>query len=148
MRCHLNSICCFAPSTLDPKGFWRVDRDKPPELRLTLLSLVAFHALHEMIEAHDGDRNAGIQAFCHQNAGEGWMLPETLRLADHGLGHDARAEAHQPVASVLGPRFLDGQRAQTPEESWAACERHAHALNGESKADFPSNIKRTEGNQV
>ena len=30
------------------------------------------------------------------------MLPETLRLADYGLGHDDRAKEHQPVASLLG----------------------------------------------
>jgi hypothetical protein len=33
--------------TLDPKGFWRVDRDKDPELRHTVLSLVAFKALKQ-----------------------------------------------------------------------------------------------------
>ena len=61
------------------------------------------------------------------------MLPETLRLADHGLGHDDRAQAPQPVASRLGPRFLDWQLAQTPEESWAECERHARAILGEAE---------------
>lgn len=53
------------------------------------------------------------------------MHLETLRLADYGLGHDDRALGHQPVASALGPRFLDWQLAQTPEESWAECERSA-----------------------
>ena len=122
--------------TLDPKGFWRVDKDKHPELRHTVLSLVAFHDLQAMIETHGGDRDAGIQAFCDQNDGEGWMLPETLRLADYGLGHDDRAKEHQPVASALGPRFLDWQLAQTPEESWAECERHARAL-ASSEVAYP-----------
>ncbi|MCA6602823.1 MAG: hypothetical protein IM537_22055, partial [Pseudanabaena sp. M57BS1SP1A06MG] len=31
--------------TLDPKGFWRVDKEKDPELRHTVLSLIAFHEL-------------------------------------------------------------------------------------------------------
>ena len=31
----------------DPKGFWRVDKDKAPELRQTVLALVAFHDLQE-----------------------------------------------------------------------------------------------------
>ncbi len=114
--------------TLDPKGFWRVDKDQDPELRHTVLSLVAFDALQTSIGAHNGDRDAGIRAFCDQNDGDGWMLPDTLRLADHGLGHDDRALAPQPVASRLGPRFLDWQLAQTPEESWAECERHAKAI--------------------
>lgn len=105
-------------SKLDPKGFWRVDKDKPPELRHTVLSLVAFHDLQRM----------GLRAFLDQNDGEGWMLPTTLRLADYGLGHDDRAKQHQPVAEVLGPRFFDWQLAQSIEESWEECERHAELL--------------------
>ena len=119
--------------TLDPKGFWRVDKDKDPELRHTVLSLVAFDALQEHIAAAGGDRDKGIASFCDQNDGDGWMLPETLRLADHGLGHDERAKVPQPVASRLGPRFLDWQLAQTPEESWAECERHARAILGDEE---------------
>ena len=56
------------------------------------------------------------------------MLPETLRLADYGLGHDERAKHPQPVASRLGPRFYDWQLAQTAEESWRECEIHAKNL--------------------
>jgi len=103
---------------LRPVGFWRVDKDKPPELRHTVLSLVAFHDLQRL----------GLKAFLEQNEGEGWMLPETLRLADYGLGHDDRAKEHQLVASVLGPRFYDWQLAQGVEESWEECERHAELL--------------------
>jgi hypothetical protein len=116
---------------LDPKGFWRIDKDKDAELRHPVLTLVAFHDLQKLIDVHGGDRNKGIAAFLAQNKGEGWMLPETLRLADYGLGHDDRAQRHQPVASRLGPRFLDWQLAQTPEQSWAECERHAKAILGE-----------------
>ena len=58
------------------------------------------------------------------------MLPETLRLADYGLGHDKRAKEHQPVASRLGPRFYDWQLAQDPEESWRECHLHARNLLG------------------
>ena len=77
-------------------------------------------------------REKGIEAFLSQNDGEGWMLPETLRLADYGLGHDDRAEQHQPVASRLGPRFYDWQLVQTPEESWRECHLHARNLLGEA----------------
>ena len=49
---------------------------------------------------------------------DGWMLPETLRLADYDLGHDERAKQSQPVASCLGPRFYDWQLAQSTDESW------------------------------
>ncbi len=116
---------------LDPKAFWRVDKDRHPEHRLTVLSLVAFHDLQEKIAAFGGDVAAGIEAFCNQNDGEGWMLPETLRLADYGLGHDDRAKEHQPVRSCFGPRFYDWQLAQTAEESWRECHLHARNLLGE-----------------
>ena len=113
--------------SLDVRGFWRVDRDKDPELRHTVLTLVAFHDLESRIRAADGDREKGIEAFLAQNHGEGWMLPETLRLADYGLGHDERADRPQPVASRLGPRFYDWQLVQSADESWR--ERHLHARN-------------------
>ena len=105
-------------SKLDPKGFWRVDKDKDPELRHTILTLIAFHDVQQKIEECGGDREMGIEAFCGQNDGEGWMLPETLCLGDYGLGHNERAKEHQPVASRLGPRFYDWQLEQDPEESW------------------------------
>ncbi|MDO9022924.1 MAG: hypothetical protein Q7V43_38735 [Myxococcales bacterium] len=118
---------------LDPKGFWRVDKAEDPELRHPVLSLVAFDALAALIAEHGGDRAAGIAAFSALNGGDGWMLPETVRLADYHLGHDDRAKQPQPVASRLGPRFLDWQLAQTPEESWAECERHARAILGDAE---------------
>jgi hypothetical protein len=105
-------------ATLDPKGFWRVDKQKDPELRHTVLTQVAFHEL----------KRVGLDAFLALNDGEGWMLPETVRLADYGLGHDDRAKELQPVASRLGPRFLPWQLEQGVEESWEECERHAERL--------------------
>ncbi|MBK7758733.1 MAG: hypothetical protein IPI35_20515 [Deltaproteobacteria bacterium] len=119
---------------LDPKGFWRVDKAQDPELRHSVLSLVAFDDLTRAIVAA-GSREAGIQAFCDQHDGDGWMLPETLTLAELGLTrsvdvgvYDDRARAPQPVRNRLGERFLPWQLAQSPEESWAECERHAKAI--------------------
>jgi len=121
-----------SPVLQDVKGFWRVDKEKDPELRHTVLTLVAFHDLEEKIRDCGGDREKGIEAFLNQNDGEGWMLPETLRLADYGLGHDERAKHSQPVAGRLGPRFYDWQLAQSPEESWRECHLHARNLLGEA----------------
>jgi hypothetical protein len=104
---------------LDPKGFWRFEKDKDPELRIAVLAQVAFRELERM----------GLRDFLQMNDGEGWMLPETLRLADYGLGHDDRAKEPQPVASRLGPRFYDWQLEQGVEESWEECERHAEILD-------------------
>lgn len=115
----------------DPKGFWRVDKDKDPELRHTVLTLIAFHDLEQKIREYGGDRDKGIEAFLNQNNGEGWLIPETIRLADYGLGHDERAQHHQPVASRLGPRFYDWQLTQTAEESWRECHLHARNMLGE-----------------
>lgn len=119
--------------TLDSKGFWRVDKTEDPELRQPVLALVAFDTLKALIVEHDGDRDAGVAAFTALNGGDGWMLPETLRLADHGLGHDDRAQEAQLIASRLGPRFLDWQLAQTPEDSWVECKRHARAILGDEE---------------
>ncbi len=103
---------------LSPKGFWRIEKDQDPELRHTVLTQVAFHDLQRL----------GLDGFVNQNDGEGWMIPETLRLADYGLGHDDRAKDHQPVASRLGPRFLPWQLEQGVEESWDECARHAEKI--------------------
>ena len=103
----------------NPKGFWRLEKSTVPELRHTVLAQVAFADLQDK----------DLEAFLSQNDGEGWMIPETLRLADYGLGHDDRAKKHQPVASVLGPRFYDWQLEKSAEESWAECEAHARNLD-------------------
>lgn len=113
------------------KGFWRPDKDLDPELRHTVLSVVAFHSLQAEIERHAGDRDLGILAFLSQNQGDGWHLPERLCLADYGLGQDARARQSQPVASRLGPRFFDWQLAQGPEERALEVALHARNLLGE-----------------
>ncbi len=116
-----------------PKGFWRVDKDKDPELRHTVLSLVAFHDLQAHVASAAGQQ-AGIEAFLSQHAGDGWQLPETLRLADYGLGHDDRAQHPQPVVSRLGPRFYDWQLGQSAEE--ARRERGVHARNLLGELDY------------
>lgn len=104
--------------TFDPKGFWRVDKDKPPELRHTVLSQVAFQELNAI----------GLEAFLTLNDGEGWMLPKTIRLADYGLGNSDRAHEFVPVAEKMGDRFLAWQLEGTPEDSWKECDRHAENL--------------------
>ena len=121
-------------------GFWRVDKDKDPELRRTVLAVVALHHLEATIGTAEDRGNAGIQAFLSENRGEGWLLPETVCLADFGLGHDDRARHHQAVASRLGPRFYDWQLAQSPEESWREC--HLHARNLLGRAEYSALLDR------
>jgi len=124
--CHILKECDLpvdelsgdAAKALNPKGFWRLGKGLPPEVRHTVLSLIAFHDLQDK----------GLQAFLAQNDGEGWMLPEQLRLADFGLGHDDRAQHYQPVASCLGPRFFDWQLSEDAEHSWQECAAHAELI--------------------
>jgi hypothetical protein len=114
--------------SLNPKGFWRIDKDRPPELRHPILSLVAFHDL----------KRQGLEAFLEQNDGEGWMIPQQLCLSDYGLGHDARAEQPQPVAAILGPRFLDWQLDEDIARSWAECEAHAQLIRRIVPLQYPT----------
>jgi len=120
----------------DPKGFWRVDKDKPQELRQTTLTLVAFRDLEKMIEENGGDVEKGIQAFCEQNDGEGWMIPEKIRFIqreDGTLDFDTPDSVEYEVRSKLGPRFYDWQLKGTPEESWKECEMHARNILGDEE---------------
>ena len=146
---HILADCDYAhnirKANSNKKGFWRINKNQPPELRQTVLALVAFFHLKasEKHTAIDDDDDSSIQTFLAQNHGEGWLLPETLRLADYGLGHDERAKQPQPVASRLGPRFYDWQLSQSPADAWRECRLHARNLLGpeeyaEFAADTPS----------
>jgi hypothetical protein len=99
--------------TLDPKGFWRSDKEKPPELRHSVLSLVAFRNLYTM----------GLDRFLNE-----WELPDSVRLADYDLGQDDRSQLAQTVATRVGSRLLEWQTAQPAAESWEECARHAELL--------------------
>ncbi len=114
---------------LSRKGFWRVDQSRHPECRRTVLTLVAFRDLQSRINS-SANQDEGIRAWLNQNDGEGWRIPEVIRLADYGLGNDGRAERLQPVASSLGPRFYNWQIAQGTEEAWQECHLHARNLLG------------------
>ncbi len=102
---------------LSAKGFWRVDNTKEPELRHSVLSLVAFDELEIAIEAA-GDRDTGIRAFCGGHDGDGWMLPETVCIADLHLTrtvevgqYSERSRTPQPVRGRMGPRSCQSRIA-------------------------------------
>jgi len=108
----------------DPKGFWRVDKNKDPELRHTVLALKAFADLKAL----------GLETFCALNDGDGWMIPEILTYKinpDGTIAFDTPDGMKVPVRERLGPRFLDWQLTGTPEESWRECEMHARNILGE-----------------
>lgn len=115
----------------DPKGFWRVDQDKPIELRHTTLALAAFRDLKEI----------GLEAFCGLPdpdglGGCGWQIPESLNFAvsDGGIVEfDCNDGSIFRVRERLGPRFLPWQLEGRAEESWVECELHARNLLGEER---------------
>ena len=115
----VQSNCSAFSRMLDAKGFWRIDKDLDPELRLTVLSIIAFHDL----------KSKGLDRFIAQNEGEGWLVPESLQLDEYQLGHDERAKAPQPVASRLGPRFLPGQLQVDPERRKRELEAHVALID-------------------
>jgi hypothetical protein len=104
--------------SLEQRGFWRIEKHQPPELRHPVLALIALGDL----------KSQGLQSFLSQNDGEGWMLPDAVRLSDYGLGHDDRAKQAQPVASVLGTRFLPSQLGEDVDRSWDECAAHAELI--------------------
>lgn len=138
-----NWICRMDES--DPNGFWRVDKDKPIEIRKTTLTLAAFNDL----------KGIGIKAFRELNNGEGWMIPEKLKFSvreDGTIDFDDPNGIEYEVASKLGPRFLDWQLEGTPEESWKECEMHARNILGEKGfEEFMNKLKEeppTTGGEV
>jgi hypothetical protein len=118
---------------LNPTGFWRVDKELDPELRLPVMAQIAFLHLQEAIRSAGGNVPKGVESFLSSNDSRGWQLPETVRLSDYSLGHDERAKEPQPVASRFVPRVLPWQLEQSVEESWAECEHHARALLGDDE---------------
>lgn len=98
-------------ATLSPKGFWRIDATRLPELRIPVLTAVAFQQLED-----------------HPKPLE-WMLPLSVQLSEFGLGRDARADVPQPVSTVLGERFETWQLVQDVEESWQECALHATLIH-------------------
>ena len=101
---------------LDPRGFWRVDKVAEPQLRHTVLTIIAFHDLQSKVREANGDWRQGIERFLSQNRGDGWLIPETVALADYGLSSDDTGQ-RQICARNLGPRLLDWQLAQSAERS-------------------------------
>lgn len=126
---HILRCCDLVEPHGHPTEFWRVDKEKDPELRHTILTQVAFRDLERSID-RAGDWHTGIRHFLDQNGGEGWLLPETVRLSDHGLGDDERARQPQPVACRLGPRVFDWQLGQSAEEVMREYHLHARNLRG------------------
>ncbi len=121
------------PSRLDPEGFWRIDKDVDPELRHSVLTLVAFRDFERSTKESGGDREKGMEGFCTQNEGQGWLLPESVRLSDYGLGRDSRSKESQPVKSRFGPRLCDWQLKEGGDRFSAICHLHARNMLGEVK---------------
>lgn len=86
---------------LDPKGFWRVDRDQEPELRRTVLTRFAFRDLRQQLDGGE-DPVVVARRFCGVD-GDGWDVPHPLR-------------------DRLGPAQLPWQEQEVAGSSWRLCE--------------------------
>ncbi|MFV8753164.1 Eco57I restriction-modification methylase domain-containing protein [Nannocystaceae bacterium ST9] len=85
------------PSSLAPKGFWRVDKQAPPRLRLTTLVRAAHRELCER----------GLAEFLTMNEGQGWLPPEELGPREHAWQRDedvatSWAECERHAALIEG----------------------------------------------
>ena len=128
----------------DPKGFWRVDKDREPEMRHTVLTLIAFRDFLEKTDAEEGDRDKGMKAFLGQNHGEGWMIPEAVCLTDYGLGSSPRSRLEQPVASRLGGRFYDWQIVQDGAEWWRECQLHSTNIRSNGDVMLDTSVAQSD----
>lgn len=116
---------------LDPKGFWRIGKTSEPELRQTVLSLVAFDDLLARLLQADGDLDSAIASFCGETRDQGWQLPESVCLADLGIPRTAaparnepRREGLLPVSVRMGPRLLPCQESLDAAASWREWRTH------------------------
>ena len=114
----------------NPKGFWRVDQGLPPELRKSVLSIIAYLDLQNAQRSAD-DAGEQLAAFVGDRPSGAWVLPEQVLLSDYGFGNMG-SEVPRIVASALGYRFFDWQLAQSVAESWTECRLHARNLHGEA----------------
>ena len=104
---------------LDNRGFWRVDKQQPPALRRTVLGIVALREL----EAR------GLTPFLAGPEGDGWMLPEVVKLADFGLTNASAAAEVVAVRERAGPRAMFWQGELDIGKTWADCERHTRRIS-------------------
>ena len=100
----------------DPKGFWRVDKDKPKELRQTTLTLQAFKRLKEV----------GLDEFIKED----WQFPEEIqkqlgpRFLDwqlKGTPEESWAECEYHAKQILGEegfkKFMEEMEGKKIEEN-------------------------------
>jgi len=107
----------------NPKGFWRVDKEKSPELRHTTLALAAFKRLKEV----------GLEAFCQED----WQFP-----AEIGAQLGPRFTAWQEQGTVEESWAECEEHAQRmketpiplPEEDTTKRISHNGKQNGQGKA--------------
>lgn len=116
----------------DPNGFWRVDKNKPQEIRQTTLTIIAYRDLQKLIIDNDGDIYKGILHFCGQNDNEEWMIPEKINFIEREKGildFDSSDCVEYKVRNLLGDRFFPWQLEEDIEACWKECEEHTKTIN-------------------
>src|SRR5450755_3317396 len=107
----------------NPKGFWRVDKEKSPELRQTTLALAAFKRLKEV----------GLEAFCQED----WQFPAEIGAQlgprftawqEQGTVEESWAECEEHA------RRMKETPIPLPEEDTTKRISHNGKQNGQGKA--------------
>jgi hypothetical protein len=111
-----------ATARFDRKGFWRVDRDRPPGIRLAVLALAAFRDLTQSLGF---DPDTALRGFVGHGDERGWQLPAELDLRELGLS----AAPGGPIAIGVphGPPARD-DRPTIAGDAQAECRAHAALL--------------------
>lgn len=118
--------------TLNPKGFWRQDKNRPPELRRSVLTVVAAKELELRVENSGGDEVKALMDFAGIATEQPWDLPDSLRLADSGLGIEHTSLEKALVRDRVHDETILEAGYNDVERSWRECELHARNLSGEA----------------
>ena len=116
-------------ASLDQRGFWRVDRDKDPEVRHTVLTLIAFHDLESKVQDAGGDRDEGHRSLPHPEPRrrldaprDPAPLPITVSATTTAPDTHSRSQAASALVSTTGslsraPTSHGGNATSTPGTS-------------------------------
>jgi hypothetical protein len=122
-------------SRSDPKGFWRVDKDKLPEHRHTVLTLVAFHDLQEKIAARPSACRTTARVGCCRRR-YAWRIT-ALAMTTAPKNTSPSANASVPVSTTGSspnpPKSPGANATSTPATSSAKTATRRCWMNSKGK---------------
>ena len=117
--------------TRPSKGFWRIDKDRDPELRHTVLTLVAFQtSKSRYVPVVATARRASRHSSARTTAKVG-CSPRRCVSSIMALVTTTGRSRPSPSLAAWVRASTTGKLAQSTEESWRECHLHARNLLGE-----------------